>query len=208
MNSKEKLCIELFKIGAIKFGEFTLKSGLKSPIYIDLRILVSYPKVLKLVAKELIKLTKKLNFEKIAGIPYAAIAIATAISLESGKPMIYPRKEQKDYGLKRTIEGEWKVGEKVLVYDDLITTGESKFEAIAPLTEAGMIVKDVAVLIDRQQGGKEQLSEKGFELHSVLTITQMLDILAKHKIISEQRASDIIDYLADPEKWQNKTTAQ
>ena len=204
MNGKEKLCLDLFKIGAVKFGEFTLKSGLKSPIYIDLRVLISYPDVLKEVAEELRKKTMGLQFDRIAGIPYAAISIATAISLENDIPMIYPRKEQKDYGTKRAIEGVYSQGERILVYDDLITTGDSKFEAIAPLEAAGLKIKDVVVLVDREQGGKDELKEKGYDLHPVFTMTEMLDILVEHNKITKEQRTDIISYIKDPEKWQPK----
>jgi len=201
MNSLEKLCIELFDIGAVKFGLFTLKSGLLSPIYIDLRVLVSHPNVLRDVASELIKLTKPVHFDRIAGIPYAAIPIATAVSLQANYPMIYPRKEQKGYGTKREIEGEFKPGETVLVYDDLITTGASKFEAIAPLEEAGLKVKDIIVLIDREQGGTKELSEKGYGLHSVLKISEVLEALRKNKKISETQLAEIKKYFENPEEW-------
>ena len=201
MNSLEKLCIELFDIGAVKFGLFTLKSGLLSPIYIDLRVLVSHPNVLRDVASELIKLTKPVHFDRIAGIPYAAIPIATAVSLQANYPMVYPRKEQKGYGTKRGIEGEFKPGETVLVYDDLITTGASKFEAIAPLEEAGLKVKDIIVLIDREQGGTKELSEKGYGLHSVLKISEVLEALRKNKKISETQFAEIKKYFENPEEW-------
>ncbi len=89
--------------------------------------------------------------------------------------MIYPRKEIKTYGTKAEIEGEYHAGEMVVIIDDLATTGGSKFEAIEKLTSAGLIVKDVVVLIDRQYGAKEFLKQAGFAMHAVLTITQLLD---------------------------------
>ena len=204
MVLKEKLCSALFEIGAVKFGKFTLKSGLLSPIYVDLRVLVSHPNVLRNVASELIKITKPLHFDRIAGIPYAAIPIATAVSLQANYPMIYPRKEQKDYGTKKEIEGEFKPGETVLVYDDLITTGASKFEAIRPLEEAGLKVKDIIVLVDREQGGKKELAEKGYELHSVFTIGEMLDSLLHTKKISKGQFDSIKEYFADSEGWSKR----
>lgn len=202
MEGKEKLCLELFEKGAIKFGLFTLKSGLKSPIYIDLRTLVSYPKTLELVADVLLNMSKGLEFKRIAGIPYAAIAIATAVSLKGNLPMIYPRKEAKEYGTKKAIEGIFNAGETVLVIDDLITRGDSKIEAIAPLEKVGLKVKDVVVLVDREQGGKKVLAEKGYSLHAALKITEILEILKKHSKISDEQCSSIKEYFANPEKWQ------
>lgn len=165
----------LLAAGCIKFGEFTLKSGLKSPLYIDLRQIITYPKLLEQVGAAYLPILEKLEFQRIAGLPYAAIPIATAISLQGGYPMIYPRKEVKDYGTKAGIEGEYHAGETAVVIDDLATTGGSKFEAIKKLTAAGLKVKDVVVLIDRQSGAKESLEQAGFRLHAVLTIAQLLE---------------------------------
>src|SRR5574342_885194 len=166
---------ELLSAGCIKFGEFTLKSGLQSPIYIDLRQIISYPKLLAEIAQAYLPLISNLQFARIAGLPYAAIPIATAISLAGNYPMIYPRKEAKSYGTKAEIEGEYRAGETAVIIDDLATTGGSKFEAIEKLTAAGLIVKDVVVLVDRQSGAKESLEQAGYSMHAVLTIGQLLE---------------------------------
>jgi len=173
--SQKSLADELLSAGCIKFGEFTLKSGLKSPIYIDLRQIITYPRLLQQIAEVYLPILRPLSFDRIAGLPYAAIPIATAISLAGNYPMIYPRKEAKSYGTKAEIEGEYNAGETVVVIDDLATTGGSKFEAIEKLTGAGLVVKDIVVLIDRQSGAKESLAQAGYSLHAVLTIGQLLD---------------------------------
>jgi uridine monophosphate synthetase len=165
----------LLSAGCIKFGEFTLKSGLTSPIYIDLRRIITYPKLLEQIGAAYLPILQRLTFDRLAGLPYAAIPIATAISLAGNYPMIYPRKEVKTYGTKAEIEGEYHAGETVVVIDDLATTGGSKFEAIEKLTGAGLVVKDVVVLVDRQSGAKESLVQAGYSMHAVLTIHEMLD---------------------------------
>ena len=165
----------LLSAGCIKFGDFTLKSGLKSPIYIDLRQIISHPKLLSEVAQAYLPILSKLQFSRIAGLPYAAIPIATAISLAGNYPMIYPRKEAKAYGTKADVEGEYHEGETVIIIDDLATTGGSKFEAIEKLTAVGLVVKDIVVLVDRQSGAKESLEQAGYFMHAVLTISQLLE---------------------------------
>ena len=165
----------LLSAGCIKFGQFTLKSGLISPIYIDLRQIITHPRLLAQVGDAYLPLLKELQFARIAGLPYAAIPIATAISLAGAYPMLYPRKEVKTYGTKAEIEGEYNAGETVVVIDDLATTGGSKFEAIEKLTAVGLLVRDVVVLVDRQSGAKQSLAEAGYTLHAVLTISELLD---------------------------------
>ena len=174
-TNKTALADGLLEAGCIKFGEFTLKSGLKSPIYIDLRQIITYPSLLRQIGEAYLPLIRNLQFDRLAGLPYAAIPIATAVSLAGNYPMIYPRKEVKSYGTKAEIEGEFHADETALVIDDLATTGGSKFEAIEKLTAGSLVVKDVVVLVDRQSGAKESLEQAGFHLHALLTITEMLD---------------------------------
>ena len=185
----------LLDAGCVKFGEFTLKSGLVSPIYIDLRRIISHPSLLAEIAQAYLPLLADLQFLRIAGLPYAAIPIATAISLAGNYPMLYPRKEVKSYGTKAEIEGDFLAGETVVVIDDLATTGGSKFEAIEKLTGAGLVVKDVVVLIDRQSGAKESLAEAGYRMHAVLTIGEMLDYWEKTGNVAGANIHDTREFL-------------
>jgi uridine monophosphate synthetase len=187
----------LLEAGCIKFGEFTLKSGLKSPIYIDLRQIITYPKLLADIAQAYLPLLSNLQFSRIAGLPYAAIPIATAISLAGGCPMIYPRKEAKAYGTRAEIEGEFHAGETVVIIDDLATTGGSKFEAIEKLTGVGLIVKDVVVLVDRQSGAKESLEQAGYSLHAVLTISDMLAYWESTGKVDKKKIAATREFLAN-----------
>ncbi len=195
--ASEQLVLKLEEAGCVKFGEFVLKSGIKSPIYIDLRILVSYPELLKEICKEMVEKAKGLKFDRVAGIPYTAIPIATLVSVETGKPMLYPRKEVKEHGTKQKIEGKYNAGETVLVIDDLITTGGSKFEAIAPLEEAGLKVKDIVVVVDREQGGKEVVKEKGYKLHALVGIKEMLEVLLAKGKITKEKHDETIKFLQE-----------
>jgi len=175
-----RLADGLLKAGCIKFGQFTLKSGMVSPIYIDMRQLVSFPRLLEEVARAYLPILRNLTFDRLAGLPYAALPIATAISIQGGWPMIYPRKEAKSYGTQAEIEGLYHAGERAVIIDDLATTGSSKFESIEKLTSNGLKVRHIVVLIDRQSGAAEALSHAGYRLHSVIALTELLDYYEQH----------------------------
>lgn len=196
------LAVALADIGAVKFGEFTLASGIKSPIYVDLRLVASYPAVLRQIAHAYaILIRQELGVEddpaalRLVAIPYAALPIGTAVALELDLPLLYPRKEAKAHGTAREIEGEFQPGDRAVVLDDLITTGGSKLAAIVPLEAAGLRVKDVVVLIDREQGGREDLAAAGYRLHSVLRLSQLLDLLVEAGRIGEEQRAEVMAYL-------------
>ena len=132
---------------------------------------------------------------RLAAIPYAALPIGTAVALELDLPLIYPRKEVKGYGTARQIEGEYEPGDRVIVLDDLITTGGSKLAAIEPLKAAGLEVRDVVVLIDREQGGGEELAEAGYRLHAVLRLGEMLNLLVEVGRISAGQREKVAGFL-------------
>ena len=194
-NVKE-IARALYDSGCVKFGTFRLKSGLTSPIYIDLRLLVSEPSLLRRVAKALAERAGELPFDRIAGIPYAALPIGVAMALELDRPMIYPRREVKHHGTRRAIEGAFEPDETALLVDDLITRGGSKLEAIETLQAAELVVNDVLVLIDREQGGGADLAEQGYRLHAVLTLTELLEELAATDRISAAQHHEVLAYLA------------
>lgn len=180
----------------VKFGSFKLKSGKMSPIYIDLRRLVTYPDVLKLVAKAYAGVLRKYQFDRIVGLPYAALPIATAISLEMGVPLIYPRREAKEYGTKASIEGEYKEGETVVIIDDLISTGETKVEAIEKLTGAKLKIAAIVVLIDREMGAKKFLNDMGYAFEAVVGLKTLLPLWKASGAVSEQQLEEVRQFLS------------
>lgn len=190
-----RLADGLLESGCVRFGQFTLKSGLISPIYIDLRRLIGYPSLMAEVASAYLPILAQLPFDCLAAIPYAALPIAAAISLLAGYPWIYPRREAKEYGTKAEIEGEFRAGERVVLIDDLATTGGSKFEGIEKLTQAGLVVKDVVVLIDRQSGAAEALAKRGYTLHSVFRLSDLLDEWQRQGRLDVQTCQEVREFL-------------
>ena len=195
-ETEKQLIDNLHTIQALKFGEFKLKSGALSPFYVDLRVIISHPPILQAVARRILDLLAPLKFQRIAGIPYAGLPIATAVSLAGNLPMIYARKEAKDYGTKRVIEGRCEPGEIVVLIDDVITDGASKFEAAEPLTQAGLLVQDFVIFLDREQGGADRLREKGYALHSALRISDVLAHLQEAGRLSPDRFARCMDFIA------------
>ncbi len=190
----QQLSDALFDSGCVQFGTFTLKSGLTSPIYVDLRLLVSHPLLLREAALALAEVAHELEFDRIAAIPFAGLPIGVVMALEMERPLIYPR-PVKAHGTRRAIEGTFEPGETALVVDDLISRGGSKLEAIAPLEAVGLAVRDVLVLIDREQGGAKELAEQGYRLHAVFRLPEIMDALRESERITPTQHAEVLAYL-------------
>lgn len=196
MKGNTTLIHSLYQIGAVQFGEFKLKSGMMSPIYINLRKIISYPLLLKQVADAMWEKASSISSDFICGVPYTALPIATCISLDQQLPMVMRRKEKKDYGTKQLIEGDFKPQQTCLVIEDIITTGSSILETCVDLEEAGLKVNQVIALVDREQGGMANLTTK-YQSQAVLTLSEILTTLlssnelpASEKLIVEKLLSE------------------
>jgi uridine monophosphate synthetase len=197
-TGKKTLILDLHRIGALKFGEFKLKSGATSPFYIDLRSIISYPSIIKNIVTLLKAELADKQFDVITGIPYTALPLAAQLSVELDTPLVYQRKEVKAYGTGKLIEGHFDAGQTCLIIDDLITTGESKFEAAEGMEHAGLKVKDFVCLIDRSFNGTDILASKGYKLSSIITVEDMISVLGAEGKLDTVLAQKVRDFVSTP----------
>ena len=177
--TKQELSISLFDEGAVKFGSFTLKSGITSPFYIDLRQVISCPRLLIEITDLLAAEASAQDFDVISGIPYAALPLASTLAYKLAKPLVFLRKEEKQYGMGGLLVGKRFPGARCVVVDDLITTGGSKMETARSLEAEGFKVTRFLVLIDRSRNGEAELDARGYSLGSIIRGDEMFRILAE-----------------------------
>jgi orotate phosphoribosyltransferase len=201
------LAKELWDIGAIQFGDYNIGRTLHSPVYANLRLLISRPSILGRIARVMKEETETLlsmlhpqvsPFSLVAGVPFGGLHLATAFSLATKVPMIYlhPTKD----GTSQVIEGNYVSGQTVMIIDDLITGGTSIVETAQHLREAGLVVKDAIVLLDRRHGGRERLKHHNVHLIPMLDMETMLNYLMSHGKISEEWYRKSLDYLRNPQR--------
>ncbi|MBN1247109.1 MAG: orotidine-5'-phosphate decarboxylase [Anaerolineae bacterium] len=195
-KAHRELILALFSADCVQFGDFTLASGQHSPVYIDLRRVISYPELFQQVVAAYADLIERLTYDHIAAVPYAALPAAAAIAMRMRRPLIYPRKEAKDHGTGRDVEGAFEPGQVAVAIEDVVTSGGSVVRAIEAMEAAGLEVDDVVVLVDREQGGREQLQAHGVRLHAVLTLREILTVLRDVGAIDAETVRRVQAYLA------------
>ncbi len=164
----------LIGCGAILYGDFTLASGKKSRYYIDIKKATTDPNVLGLVADLMAEGLDRGQVQRIAGVALGSVPLAVALSLRTGIPFVMVRKEKKDHGTSKLIEGEMRAGERVLVVEDVITSAGSAVYAVETLRQAGAVVSTVLSVVDREEGGKDRLKGMGVELRALITAGKIL----------------------------------
>jgi len=201
-NFVSEMALFLLKSNSLKFGLFTLASGKQSPYYIDLRILQSFPNYFRLAVLALRDMINKgigSDFDCLGSIPTSGLVFASALGYEMLKPLIYIRKDSKPYGRSKTIEGYLKPGGKVLLIDDVATTGTSLSNAIKVIRENGAIVKDAVAIISRLEGAEEKLEDIDVRLISIATINDMVNVLHDKGLLDENTLEEIMKQKADRE---------
>ncbi|XP_068209010.1 uncharacterized protein [Palaemon carinicauda] len=195
LTKLEQCIVDLHKIGVVKFGDFTLKSGMQSPVYFDLRIIISYPKLLETVAELMWEARPSEKYELVCGVAYTGLPIATVISTKQDIPMLIRRKETKGYGTKKLVEGNFTDGQSCLMIEDVIVSGSSVFETVETLRELELDVKDALVFLDREQGGAANLKSMDINVVSVISMTEMMSILLKQGCVTEEVSDSVLEFV-------------
>ncbi|MGD2106418.1 MAG: orotate phosphoribosyltransferase [Nitrosopumilaceae archaeon] len=189
----------LYENKIIQFGDFTLASGKKSSYYVDLRLVPSYPhefrKMVKYLQNEIIKDVGLENFDSLVSVPTGGLVIASALAIETVKPLIYVRSKPKDYGTSKSIEGKIHDGLKVVMIDDVATTGGSVVGGIKSLKEAKVEVKDAYVIVNRMEGADEALKEQGVTLHTIVNVMQITKALHEENLVDDEILQKVQDQI-------------
>ena len=196
----EKVAGALYRSGCIKFGTFKIKSGATSPYYVDLARLLSAPKELCIIADAAANKIKALmaseKIDMLASIELKGALIVPSIACRVNLPCVIVRKEEKAYGVTGRIAGaDVSKGDNVLFFDDVVSEGLSKLEGTKPLQELGAQVKHLMVVVNREQGGKENLEKAGYEVHALAKISEIADSLYQSKSISKEQLDAVLNYI-------------
>ena len=190
MEFVKEFAIFLYKNNIIRFGNFTLASGKNSSYYVDLRLIPSYPhqfrKMIKNLQNLIVEKTGLDDFDCLASVPTGGLVVTSALAIEIVKPLIYVRNKPKEHGAAKSIEGKTSAGMKIVMVDDVMTTGTSVLNGIKQLKETGLSISDVYVVINRLEGADKALGDIGVQIHQLTDILEITNILFQEKLINEE----------------------
>jgi orotate phosphoribosyltransferase len=193
------ISLNLIRNNALKIGDYILRSGKKSPYYVDLRQTISDPISMDWISNSLARIVineiGESKTDKILGVPTAGVPFATIISQKLAKPMLYYRRERKEHGVRKKIEGDMQRNERIVMVDDLITTGQSVIDAANAARDQGGVINELVVLLDREQGGKENLRAQSIEPHVLFNISEAFEWLREVELIDEEHYNVIMEYM-------------
>jgi orotate phosphoribosyltransferase len=195
----KQVSLSLVRNDALKIGDYILSSGKKSPYYVDLRQSISNHIAMDWIANSLARIVineiGKEKVDKIMGVPTAGIPFATLVSQKLAKPMLYYRRERKEHGVRKKIEGNMERNDRILMIDDLITTGQSVIDAAEAAREQGSIVCELVVLLDREQGGREFIRNNNIEPHVLFNISEAFNWLNEVQLLGDKDHEMIMAYI-------------
>lgn len=194
MNNRN-LILRLYEINAVQFGEFQLRTGIMSPFYLDFRKIVSYPSLMRAVCAKLSHLLEDIAFDYLCGVPYAALSFATGVAITHDAPLVVKRKDRKEHGTKKLVEGDFTPGATCVVVEDIVTSGTSIVETIEALENEGLVVQHAIAIVDRKQGGTDILARMGYTVHTLFTIHEIFDVLLQAGKIDQNAYESSLNFV-------------
>ncbi|XP_064075003.1 uridine 5'-monophosphate synthase-like [Vanessa tameamea] len=193
----KELAVQLFDVGAVRLGDIEAKVGRRTPIYFDLRVVVSHPKIMMAIAQHLQILASEIDHDILCGVPYAALPFAAVMSVNTNTPMIMKRKETKLYATKKILEGVFEQNQKCLVVEDVVTSGGSLLETVHTLRKERLSVTDAVIVLEREQGGASVLKANGVDVKSIFTMSELVKILRDAGRISDETVEIVSDHIKE-----------
>ncbi|QQS28439.1 MAG: orotidine-5'-phosphate decarboxylase [Sphingobacteriales bacterium] len=196
MNNRN-LILRLYDINAVQFGQFQLRTGIMSPFYLDFRKIVSYPSLMRVICAKLSHLLEDIAFDYLCGVPYAALSFATGVAITHDAPLVVKRKDRKEHGTKKIVEGDFKTGATCVVVEDIVTSGISILETIEALENEGLVVQHAIAIVDRKQGGTDILARMGYTVHTLFNIQEIFDVLLQAGKIDKDAYESSLNFVKE-----------
>ncbi len=187
----------LIELGAFAIGDFVLSSGARSPYYLDMRRAISDPETFRWTVGLYMRALEGVEYDVLVGIECGSVPFASVLGYTLGRPVLYVRKKPKEYGTRSLVEGRAVQGQRAVIIDDVLTTGRSISGAVAALRDVGIETIAAVVFVDREQCGRERLSELGLEVRSVYTVSRLVEELYGFGLIGPHEREHVLGYVTE-----------